>query len=935
MTKRATPLRFWCLSGAAIGIIWLAVCLMIVDLRREALQAGQHRIEDLISGLEASVAETIREVDRTLLYVRALMVRDGAGIDLRPWIVSMDAMGRTAPQILATDRDGQLRLSTPKAATAPGHVPDSSLHRFFADRTEDALLIAQPVQFKGSGGWNLTFARRLSTVTGEFDGVIEVRLDPDTFLHFREAVDLGRLGRMEVIGLDGIVRASAGGPSSVGQMVGGPVMDLASAVNTGLYRTNQSADGVFRLGAFRRLSGLPIVVSVALSESELMDAAGQKVPMLLLGGLLLSGCVAGLVAAQMRDWRRAEASEAVMRLAVGHTGVGIMVVGGDGRIEMMNPATLRLLGLPPGWARGRRYVELLEWQRETGEEMAPLLPPGRLSTPVRGDEQTNVRHARRDGTVLEVHTEVLANGTAICSIADTTMNEAMQHNLARARDAAEAAVRARTGFLSTMSHEIRTPLNGIVGANDLLRASPLSPGQEELTCIIRDGAACLLTLIADIIDVARFEADGVDLVEVDFDPAALVQDAVASFDATAAARGLTLDMQIAPGTPSKVRGDPGRLRRILENLLDNAVKFTETGGVGVGLSAWGEATGWRLSVTVHDTGVGITPEVSAALFKPFTQANGSTTRRAGGSGLGLAICRLLVKAMGGTITVESMPGRGSTFRFDVAVATAEAAAPKDLVEVRSLDRIAGWSPSVLVAEDNAVNRIVVTRMLEMMGCRVRSVGSGSRAVAAVAAGGINLVIMDVMMPEMDGIAATRAIRALPGPACATPIIGLSANAFRSDEDACRSAGMTGFMTKPISIERLEDELSAVLGPVTQANNADILPDSSEGAVLDRLRATLGAEVAAAVVAAFLEDVPHMLERLREQCKSGTAAGVAREAHAVAGSASTLGMTAIAETARTMERTARETQAVPDAVCVEQLISEVEAACERLSLLPAV
>ena len=325
------------------------------------------------------------------------------------------------------------------------------------------------------------------------------------------------------------------------------------------------------------------------------------------------------------------------------------------------------------------------------------------------------------------------------------------HRLELALDEAEAANRAKSTFLATMSHEIRTPLNGVLGMADAMSAGPLEPEQRERLEVVRQCGKALLAQLNDVLDLSKIEAGRLELEEIDFDLALTVDGAAGAFAALAKAKGVDFVIDIDPAR-GVYRGDPTRLRQVLSNLISNALKFTETGEIK--LMARPESGG--LAFEVRDSGIGMTTETIAGLFKEFSQGEASTTRRFGGTGLGLAICRELVEMMGGRIEVASKPGRGSTFAFTLPLdarrrcarrAVCAAAAEADLSALR-----------VLAADDNPINRLVIKTLLEQAGIEPVLVDDGKAAVEAWAQGGFDVILMDVRMPVMDGPAATRAIR---------------------------------------------------------------------------------------------------------------------------------------------------------------------------------
>jgi signal transduction histidine kinase len=377
--------------------------------------------------------------------------------------------------------------------------------------------------------------------------------------------------------------------------------------------------------------------------------------------------------------------------------------------------------------------------------------------------------------------------------------------VAEARDAALAAAEAKAQFLANMSHEIRTPMNGVLGVLHLLKSEPLSDDGRRL---LDEAVGCghmLAELLNDVIDFSKIEAGRLELSPEPVDPAAVLRSVTDLLRPQATAAGLWLRIDADDDLGWRAL-DPVRLRQVLFNLVGNAVKFTRTGGVDVRLGAcWrGEAPALRFEVT--DTGVGISDEAQASLFQRFHQADGSTTRRFGGSGLGLAISQRLAELLGGEITVRSLPGVGSVFTVEITAPPAPA--PKVEASAGS-DLLSGLR--VLVVEDNPTNRLIAGRLLEHLGAEVETADDGRMGVDAVARGSFDLIFMDIQMPVMDGVEATRLIRAMPLPASATPILAMTANALQHQTEAYLAAGMNGVVSKPLSPGVLIGRIAAVLG----------------------------------------------------------------------------------------------------------------------------
>src|SRR5579884_2425718 len=501
-------------------------------------------------------------------------------------------------------------------------------------------------------------------------------------------------------------------------------------------------------------------------------------------------------------------SEQTFRLLMEAAPIGICVLNAQDRFEAVNDAYCALTGYTREELLAAQVGDL-----HPPEERAAHM--GRLharsaagrSEPVEFTLRTRTGERRtvlgRGATIMGADGQPRRLGFVV----DITERKTAEEVLRRANAALERASRAKSAFLATMSHEIRTPLNGVIGLTSLLQATPLSPQQSEYVSALHASGEGLLGLISDILDFSKIEAGQLSLEVRTFDPRRLVGEVVGLFTAQARAKGLGLNAQVDPLVPALLAGDAGRLRQVLLNLVGNALKFTAQGEVEIAMSLVEEsAEGALVWVAVRNTGIGIAPEAQAAMFEPFTQADASTTRRYGGTGLGLAIARRLVEAMGGQIGVESAPGQGSTFWLTLRLARSGVAG--DVIVAPASLGPAGVGPQgrrgrILVAEDNAINRLVAAGLLQSLGYTVETAEDGRQAMEAVERDHYDLVLMDLHMPELDGFAATAAIRERERTEGRhTPIVALTADALAGDAEKSLAAGMDDHLAKPVTRERL-------------------------------------------------------------------------------------------------------------------------------------
>ena len=514
-----------------------------------------------------------------------------------------------------------------------------------------------------------------------------------------------------------------------------------------------------------------------------------------------------------RDVSESERTRLIHAAILENASIGITLTR-DQSFVQVNRAVEEMFGWPDGsliGQSGRVVWPSDEEYRDAGRELGPRLAAGE-------QVETERRMARRDGSTFlcrilarAVDPDHPSRGGTIWILEDVTEKRRVEAALAQAKDEAQAASRAKSAFLANTSHEIRTPLNGVVGLARLLQQPDLDDEtRRHYLDQMLDSAESLSGLIADILDLSKIEAGRLTLESQPFALRDMLSTMRMAYLTLAQARGLSFRIDVDEDVPGWVVGDPVRTRQILSNYLTNALKFTESGSVSVRVARISDE---RLRIEVTDTGPGITPEVQARLFQPFTQADESTTRRYGGTGLGLSICRELAHLMGGEVGVQSETGRGSTFWAElplVAAASSLSAQPREARDNADLEGL-----RVLMVEDNPVNMMIAVALLEQWGLEVSQASDGHQAIEAIHASAsmgkpFDVVLMDVQMPVMSGHEATREIRRRFA-AEQLPIVALTAAALVSERDEALEAGMNEFLTKPIDANRLRQVLVKLIG----------------------------------------------------------------------------------------------------------------------------
>lgn len=500
---------------------------------------------------------------------------------------------------------------------------------------------------------------------------------------------------------------------------------------------------------------------------------------------------------------------------------GLSMFSGEQRLVLSNARHAELYRLPPELLKpGTPLSELIAHRVQNGVLKCETNDAAITDTlvgflDIQMDKSTCGIHEFADGRLISVTRQPMQGGGWVAIHEDVTEREQTRQRL-------ESLDRAKSEFLATVSHEIRTPMTGMIGMMGLLVDTPLSERQRDLVQTALDCGDVLVSIVNDVLDFSKIEAGALEIEAVEFNLPVVIDSSVALLEQAAAEKGVSLNCVLSAGVPSQVYGDPVRVRQILTNLVSNAVKFTERGSVRVGCShRMLDNRSVELRFEIQDTGIGIANDVRGKLFNRFAQADTSTARLYGGTGLGLAICKNLAELMGGQIGCDSTLGLGSTFWFTIRCKREQP--PVSVEVVRHANP--GMGPSVprrvLVAEDNPVNQLLLSSILRQAGHSIDLVGNGKEALEAVQSGSYDVVLMDILMPVMDGVTATRSIRQLDGPERHIPIIAVTANLVNGDREEYIRSGMTDCVAKPLNVAALLKAIADATGDQRAAGSGEL------------------------------------------------------------------------------------------------------------------
>jgi len=814
---RKTPAAILVIGAAAIlcGIIGLT-SWRLFDTREMAIDSAYQVSQNLASTLEVEIR---RDLETYALSLQA--VADGLKM---PEIDTLSPKLRDAilfdnsshaPQygsILVIDEHGKLKLSS-TARLPPGYdLSDRDFFKTHRDNPDLGIRLSAPYYQTLNGDGLLVLSRRINYPDGRFAGIVTGALRLKYVEQLFHGIKIDNGAWITLLMTDGtIIARTPHRDQDVGRTISNlPIVQHFVRARAGQFEAADVANGETRLFVYKQVGDSPLLIIVSVPKAAVLVDWWHKaviICVLVVCFVVVVGAIGRMLHRELSRRalaeKRARENEERYRLLADNSS-DLIVLTRDGEAAYVSPAARRLYGYEPEELIGTKIEDRVH------PDDLPALAVAEEEVRTKGEALVVYRCRNKKGEMLSVEESWRRSSAAdgkstefVVVARDITQRVRNEEALRAAKEHADTANRAKSSFLAHMSHEIRTPMNGILGMNHLLMATDLDAQQRDYARTIGDSASSLLRIIDDILDESKLEAGKVEIEYADFDLGKTLDDVVSILQPRAAQKDVRLRMAVNPTAYGWFRGDAVRLRQVLLNIAGNAVKFTDRGHVDIDVTvprALGDQAVVRFEIS--DTGIGIDDAAQATLFEKFTQADISISRRFGGTGLGLAIAKQLVELMGGTIGFSSVAGEGSLFCFEIPLERMEAPAEQAPDAVTTAPAAAQRPLDVLIAEDNKVNQHVAQLIVSRVGHRVDLADDGRQAVAAARAKEYDVILMDLQMPELDGLAAAKEIRQLPGRGGQVPIIALTSHAMAGMREEVIAAGMDDYVSKPFDATML-------------------------------------------------------------------------------------------------------------------------------------
>ncbi len=956
-----------------VAITWMFTLAFTHEDEAEA----EVRLEVSLTNLAESVQWQVEQAElaaaSTLEMGVAHWESDPAFFDAAKWVKTQKILNDPAFQAVQFDSLGHIR-----STSEPGLVgKDWRALPQFSAVTGQGGIPRQPggVLLPGAAPGDLTISRPLLLPDGGYAGTLALTFDPWRGMRDLPRWNLGRHGVVALLRKDGAARFLLPlGEADVADSHDSALLLAAAAQRpSGMWRGTFANDGVQRALHYRRLENLDLLLVVGMDHDEAMRPTLDRSEAVLIFAAVVSVLLligAGFLIRQINESMRreqrlsadrtlieqaygelanakanAEAKSAEIAATLAGMTDGVMMLDADLRLVNWNARFPERIGLPAETLRVGQSMEVVLRAQALAGEFGPVSVEDEvrrrmaLMRATRGSVVTE--RARPDGTVLELRRSRLPGGGLVTLYIDVSARKRAEEALAAAVRLAEEAADQKSRFVAIVSHEIRTPLNAVINCLGLLDESDLAPSQRRLADTAREAGEALMELVNDILELSNAEAGKLELRPSVFDVTPLLEGVRAMFQSNASKRGVKLVLEVDPTLPRQIRADSGRLRQVMMNLVSNAGKFSSPGVVSIRAIKIEEDEQMMLRLAVEDQGPAIPPAEAAKLFVPFSRLRNARTSGAPGTGLGLAICDRLARAMGGRIALSLAATGGNEFALVLPLEAADtkpSLLPMAQSEVSLVQR---RRARILIVEDIPANHLVAATLLRREGFRVDVAESGATAIAMVQRVPYDLVFMDLIMPEMDGLEATRRIRALQGQPTRLPVIALTATTSADDRARCIAAGMDDMLGKPIRPSALFGTVEHSLGNMTRASQPDaesLAPLSQyetapilNEARLQELAQGLATATVISLVDQCLQDMRDRMPQLRSALAGTDARAIEIAAHALSGMSASYGFASLENRMRAIIRHARQGDLVQAAHAGDGMEGDLAVATEAVHL----